>query len=132
MFGYIYKTTNLINHKIYVGQHKHPTFDPDYIGSGKAIKNAIAKYGFNNFSCEILEECESAEALDCREIYWIEQLHSRCPGVGYNITTGGNGTHGYTFTDEVKQCIRENTRYNNITEIHLFIKKYLRQVAEIK
>lgn len=34
MYGYIYKTTNLLNKKIYIGQHKCRVFDSDYYGSG--------------------------------------------------------------------------------------------------
>ena len=43
MFGYIYKTTNLINGKIYIGQHKSEVFDNSYYGSGKLIGRAITK-----------------------------------------------------------------------------------------
>ena len=43
MFGYIYKTTNKINNKIYIGQHKHADFDKQYYGSGKIILEAIKK-----------------------------------------------------------------------------------------
>lgn len=43
MYGYIYKTTNLINNKIYIGQHKHEKFDIKYFGSGYALVNAIKK-----------------------------------------------------------------------------------------
>ena len=47
MFGYIYKTTNLINNKIYIGQHKSEKFEPNkYIGSGVVLLKAINKYGF--------------------------------------------------------------------------------------
>ena len=57
MYGYIYKTTNLINGKIYVGQHKcsKNSIDESYIGSGIYLKHAIEYYGKNNFKCEILE-----------------------------------------------------------------------------
>jgi hypothetical protein len=47
-YGYIYKTTNLINGKIYIGQHKG-CLSSHYIGSGKLIRWAINKYGKRNF-----------------------------------------------------------------------------------
>ena len=55
MFGYIYKTTNLINGKIYVGKRQSSTFDENYYGSGKYFKRALKKYGKSNFSREVLE-----------------------------------------------------------------------------
>ena len=74
MYGYIYKTTNLINNKTYIGQHKAKQFEPNkYIGSGLTMLKAIKKYGKNNFKCEFLEECESKEILNQREIYWIKK-----------------------------------------------------------
>lgn len=48
-FGYIYKITNELNGKIYIGQHKACHFEDRYWGSGKLIKYAIKKYGVENF-----------------------------------------------------------------------------------
>lgn len=41
MIGYIYKTTNILNNKIYIGKHSSNTYDPTYFGSGKILKQAI-------------------------------------------------------------------------------------------
>ena len=91
-YGYIYKTTNLINGKIYVGQKKGK-FDPNYYGSGKILKQAVDKYGEDSFIVEVIERCKTWERLQEREIYWIKKLKSRDRGVGYNITIGGQGCH---------------------------------------
>jgi group I intron endonuclease len=80
----IYKTTNLINGKIYIGKDSHN--NPNYIGSGKIIKYAIKKYGIENFSKEILEYC-TMDNIDEREIYWIKKFDSI--NNGYNISPGG-------------------------------------------
>ena len=45
MYGYIYKTTNKINGKIYIGQHRCDHFDESYIGSGSRLLKAVKKYG---------------------------------------------------------------------------------------
>ncbi len=83
----IYKTTNLINNKIYIGQsYKN---DPEYLGSGLLIIKAINKYGKENFKKEILEECEKREYLNDREIYWISYYNSSNKSIGYNISLGG-------------------------------------------
>ena len=57
----IYKTTNLINGKIYIGQDLEN--NPNYFGSGLIFKKAILKYGKNNFKKEILEYCFNKQEL---------------------------------------------------------------------
>ena len=62
---YIYKTTNLINGKIYIGQSIRK-FSKSYLGSGVKILNAIKKYGKENFKVEILEDNKNIKRkLDC-------------------------------------------------------------------
>ena len=102
MFGYIYKTTNLINGKIYVGQHKTDTFDKYYKGSGQLLTRAFKKYGKSNFACEVLATAETKEELNILETYWIAELNTMDTLVGYNLTEGGEGTVGYVHTDEAK------------------------------
>lgn len=83
----IYKTTNLINGRIYIGKDKHN--DPKYLGSGKILKQAIVKYGKGNFSKEILEVCTDELMWLQREVYWISYYNSIKEG--YNIALGGSG-----------------------------------------
>lgn len=94
---FIYKTTNLINGKIYIGQTSTPEHKM-YLGSGHLIELAIKKYGKSNFKREILERCDSREALNEREVYWISKYNSLAP-VGYNLSSGGNShsLHPYTI-----------------------------------
>jgi len=86
---YIYKTTNLINGKIYIGQHYG--IRKNYLGSGTLLLKSIKEYGRENFSNEILEYCEKLEHLDDREKFWIKELDSTNPDIGYNIAIGGTG-----------------------------------------
>lgn len=83
----IYKTTNLVNGKIYVGKDKFN--NPNYLGSGKVLKQAIKKYGVESFSKEILEVCENESVWLQREQFWIKELNSI--EFGYNIAVGGAG-----------------------------------------
>lgn len=96
MYGYVYKTTDLATNKIYVGQHKASQFDSSYFGSGIKITRIIQKYGKERFKNELLEECEDANHLNEREIFWINKLDSTNDTIGYNIATGGSfGDSGY-------------------------------------
>lgn len=90
----IYKITNKINGKAYVGQSKHIKRRwREHVNGleNSTIGNAIKKYGEENFSFEILESC-SIEELNDREIYYIDKLDTY--GKGYNVTTGGDGVKG--------------------------------------
>ena len=91
----IYKITNKINGKAYIGQsvniknrwQVHASTKDEY-----PIHRAIQKYSKKNFEWEILEEC-SSECLNEREQYYIA-LYNTCfseGGYGYNITNGGEG-----------------------------------------
>jgi group I intron endonuclease len=83
----IYKTTNLINGKIYIGQDSKN--NPKYLGSGIILKQAIKKYGTINFKKEVLETCKTIDDLNYKEKYWIEKLKTNNQEIGYNISFGG-------------------------------------------
>jgi len=91
----IYKVTNLINKKIYIGKIKKDY--PEYFGSGILIKHSIKKYGIENFKKEIIDTAFSIEELNEKEKYWIQYLNSTDLTIGYNIGKGGNG--GDLFTN---------------------------------
>lgn len=89
MIGYIYITTNLINNKKYVGRHKSTEFDSNYLGSGKHLKNALNKYGKENFKCELIESCETFESLVEREVFYIKKFDAVNSSNWYNSSYGG-------------------------------------------
>lgn len=82
----IYKVTNNINGKIYVG--KQSNNNKNYYGSGKLIKQAIKKYGIENFTKEIIDEVIGDVLGSETEIYWITKLNALN---GYNLEIHGNG-----------------------------------------
>lgn len=115
----IYKITNLLNNKIYIG--KDTTSTPNYFGSGKLIKHSIKKYGIENFKKEILEECPNDKLLSLRERYWINYFKSNDLNIGYNISDGGNG--GDTLSnnpnlEKIKMKISESMKKRVFTESH--------------
>lgn len=112
MYGYVYKTTNLVNGKIYVGQHRCPTFDTNYYGSGANILKAIDKYGIDSFKCELIEECSNDQELNEKEIFYIALYDSTDRNKGYNLTAGGQGTVNYRHTIDAKLNIsKHNAKY---------------------
>lgn len=107
--GQIYKITNIINKKCYIGQTLYDAnkrFKEHINASTNTRKNnhfynAIRKYGIENFELEILENNVAEDKLDELEIYYIKKYDSY--NNGYNSTIGGHGVHGIVFTDEVLQ-----------------------------
>lgn len=127
----IYKITNNTNGKIYIG--KDESNRPNYLGSGKLIKRAITKYGIENFTKEIIEECDDSKILQEREKFWIKEHQSQNLETGYNISPGGDGgdtisnhtnkkeiiekiskaLKGRIFSEEHKKKLRENHNSKN-------------------
>ena len=101
MYGFVYITTNHVNGKQYIGQRKYDKQGKwkEYLGSGIILSRAIEKYGLENFSKEIIEECKTKKILNDREIYWINYYNAVESDNFYNIASGGDGGNtiaGYT------------------------------------
>lgn len=112
----IYKITNLINGKIYIGQSidiERRFWDHRCISheSNRHLKHALQKYGKENFKYEVLEECQESE-LDVRERYYIETLKPE-----YNVTNGGQDSLR-RYPEEVREKISEKSKeqWNNMTD----------------
>lgn len=102
---YIYRITNKINGKNYIGQHKYKKLNDKYMGSGIHIKRAIKKYGIENFKKEILEfNIPDIDLANDWEQMYI--LFERAKGKAeYNIANGGNGIG--TVSEETKRKLSE-------------------------
>ena len=88
----IYKITNRLNHKPYVGQIRQ-SIEKRFIQHAKAnspLGNAMQDCGLENFTIEIIEECETQEQANLQERFWIKVLNSKMPD-GYNRSSGGEG-----------------------------------------
>ena len=103
MYGVIYKITNQINGKSYVGQTTTSLSQrmASHRRANSVIGKAIRKYGWENFSVEVLEECDTKEQLNEREIFWIAALNCKTPN-GYNRSDGGEGATGVECTPETR------------------------------
>ena len=105
--GFIYKISNKINDKIYIGQTKRSVterfykhlYDCDREGYDKyLLYKAMRKYGKDNFYIEVIEEVEDSQ-LDIREKYWISILKTFGEN-GYNMTIGGKANRTFSYSDE--------------------------------
>ena len=85
----IYKTTNLVNGKYYIGAHRTENKNDSYLGSGVALRKAIQKHGIENFSREIIEECDSQDSMFDRERELISEVLA--DPLSYNMREGGKG-----------------------------------------
>lgn len=103
-YNFIYKITNLLSGKMYVGLHSTDNLDDGYFGSGVYLKNAINKHGKENFQLEIIEHT-TEELIFEREIYWISKLNTL--EEGYNLTKGGEGVLGFVHNEETINKNRE-------------------------
>lgn len=105
----IYKITNIINDKCYIGQsrdikkrwisHKNVPFNPNCREYHYPLYQAIRKYGLENFSFEVIEEC-LIEELNEKETFWINRYNSSDSNFGYNQTLLEFNQHGIKLTEE--------------------------------
>lgn len=112
----IYKITNQLTLKSYVGKHITQDVNDKYMGSGKILRQSYKKHGINNFVKEIIEECENETQMNQREIFWISKLNTFSPN-GYNINTGGSGGDNFTHNpnkEQIRLKIIESKRNNPI------------------
>lgn len=118
-YGFIYITTNHINGKKYIGQRIYSrTGWKTYLGSGIVLNRAIKKYGKENFSKEIIEECDSKEHLDEREIYWISYYNAIKSRNFYNIASGGDGGNTTSGFDAKRLAQLKKLRSKRLIERH--------------
>lgn len=121
---YVYKITNLINNKIYIGitknykeriaYHKMRAFQPNHKEYNKVLYKAFRKYGLDNFSFEILEQNLTEDEARIAEQAYIKALKTNSHECGYNMTPDGelDCAHGENvntavMTDEEIIIIRQ-------------------------
>ena len=97
MFYTIYKTTNLINGKFYIGKHQTKDINDGYLGSGKLLKRAVKKYGLENFHKEILHVCESEKQMNALEKILVVPDSE----LNYNLCDGGKGGFNYIYKNKL-------------------------------
>lgn len=122
---YIYKITNKINNKIYIGQttktinlrwQRHCT-DALSNRTNTKFAKAIRKYGKDNFIVEKIDTAQNKEELNQKEIYWINYYNSILEG--YNSVDGGGDSNTYKYkTEEEMKEIKEKIKQTKIKELN--------------
>lgn len=121
---YIYKITNLINGKTYIGQHKYKKLNDNYMGSGVHLKAAQKKYGIENFKKDILVfnivRKDFINLLEKEYIAFYRSIYK----AEYNITDGGDGFTGHC-SEETKRKISESNKGK-----HYFSEEARKEISE--
>lgn len=126
MYYYIYRITNTDNNKIYIGVHKTHNLNDGYMGSGKIIRNAIEKYGIDNFKKDILEFFETyEEALQKEKEIVTDEFLLREDT--YNLRRGGTGGFDYINKNDLNGN-KKNPKYGKTN--HFYGKSHSKEVKE--
>ena len=94
-YHFIYKTTNLLNGRYYIGMHSTFNLEDGYMGSGKRLRRSLNKHGKENHKVEIIEFVNSREELKNRERE-IVNLNEIAKEQCMNLMIGGDGGRGFT------------------------------------
>jgi len=114
----IYKTTNLINNKIYIGKHQTKNINDNYLGSGIALEKAIKKHGKQNFKKEILFIFNTENEMNEKEKELVTESFISTNKT-YNMGVGGEGgSHfkGKKHSAETKQKLSEMSKGRKFSE----------------
>ena len=114
MYYLIYKITNRLNNKFYVGKHKTENKDDDYFGSGLLLERAVKKHGKENFVKEILFDLPTEDDMNQKEADIVdEEFVARLDT--YNIRLGGEG--GWDAVNSQKSKHRTTARMGSVNRV---------------
>lgn len=106
-FNYVYKITNLVNGKIYIGKHSTDDLDDGYMGSSRRVKLEYSAIGKENFEKTILAYSNDEEELAELERHYITLLNATDPTIGYNRQINSSR---YSYTEERNQKISQSRK----------------------
>ena len=126
----IYKITNNVNNKIYIGKHITSNINDNYMGSGYLLRRSIQKYGIQQFKKEILYVFDNEKQMNDMEAEIVTEEFAHRKDT-YNMTVGGFG--GFKFSNsnglnnKVRQCYIAGERIKNDKEYALIFSNKIKQ-----
>jgi hypothetical protein len=124
---FIYKTTNLLTGRYYIGMHSTDDLEDGYLGSGKRLRYSIRKYGEQNHQREILEFIDTREELKFREkeIVSLDEIaKENC----MNLVVGGEG--GFSSEQQRENAKKSNERQKELSKNPKWVKKRSKKMTE--
>ena len=132
MFYTIYKTTNNINGKYYIGKHKTRDLDDNYLGSGTMLKRAIKKHGINNFVKEYLFIFDNEEDMNNKEAELVSEEFIK-EDTNYNLALGGRGSWSYANNHPLQEEYRKLARdtFQNLLKDDNYRNRFSKTIFDI-
>ena len=129
MFYIIYKITNTVNNKIYIGSHKTSNLNDGYMGSGKYLNHAINKYGTECFVKEILHIFETPEEMYAKEAELVNEQFLLNENT-YNLKQGGFGGFDFINKKKLNYSYKKNRQISPFVNPDRFNEEWHRETHE--
>jgi hypothetical protein len=114
-YHFIYKTTNLLTSRYYIGMHSTDNLEDGYMGSGKRLRYSINKYGKQNHKVEILEFFDNRDELKKREKEIVD-LNEVAKEECMNLIVGGEGGRGFTSEEQRLNAFKSHKKQKFLKE----------------
>ena len=131
MYYTVYKITNLIDNKIYIGVHITSNLNDDYMGSGKILIRSVKKYGIQNFKKEILFIFDSPKDMFEKESEIVNEEFVKRPDT-YNIKCGGHGGWDYVNILGLNYTVEKNNRITGFKNVDPEVRKQWIEITKYK
>jgi GIY-YIG catalytic domain len=123
MFYTIYKITNKVNGKYYIGKHQTENLNDGYMGSGKILKRSIYKHGIENFTKEILHIFDNEEEMNLKEKELVVVSEET-----YNLNEGGHGGFGFINSQKLNNKDKDTKTFEKISRK---LSTYRKKICEV-